>query len=485
MQVYNTITRKKEEFKTHKPGAVSMYACGITAYDYSHIGHARSSVVFDVISRFLRFLNYNVTFVRNFTDIDDKIINRANQENVSSEEIAEKYIKAFHEDMDALYVQRADIEPKATEYIPEMIDIIERLIAKGHAYPTNTGDVNFRVNSFKEYGKLSGRTLEDMQAGARVEVDENKENPFDFVLWKAAKANEPYWESPWGKGRPGWHIECSAMSERNLELPLDIHGGGQDLIFPHHENEIAQSEAALGHTFANYWMHNGFVQINSEKMSKSLNNFKTIRDILENRLPECLRFFLLTKHYRSPIDFSFDALDEAEKSLKKIYECIALTEQTLPNLKKKSKTWDDSIYSEYAAIKQSFFAAMYDDFNTAAAIGHIFSATRLLNRVIETKNLVSAPEAEKLLKDFLEFTQDWTSILGIINSDAHEFLEKLKLSHAKRLNIDVAKVEELLEQRKQARADKDYAKSDEIRDTLLAMHVNIKDTAQGQAWYLD
>ncbi len=366
-----------------------------------------------------------------------------------------------------------------------MIDIIERLIKKGHAYPTKTGDVNFRVDSFKDYGKLSGRTLEDMQAGARIEVDENKENPFDFVLWKSAKPNEPYWESPWGKGRPGWHIECSAMSEKTLELPLDIHGGGQDLIFPHHENEIAQSEAALGQEFAHYWMHNGFVQINSEKMSKSLNNFKTIRDILENRLPECLRFFLITKHYRSPIDFSFEALDEAEKSLKKIYECIAAVQEILPNLKKKSKTWDESIYSEYAAIKQNFFAAMYDDFNTAAAIGHIFSATRLLNRVLETKNLITAPEAEKLLKDFLEFIQDWTSILGLINDEPKKFLEELKLAHAKRLNINLAEVEKMLEQRKEARANKDFAKSDEIRDALIEMKVLVKDTAQGQTWYID
>ncbi len=485
MQVYNTLTRKKEEFKTQRPGKVSMYSCGITAYDLSHIGHARSSVVFDVISRFLRFLNYDVTFVRNFTDIDDKIINRANQENISSKEVAEKYMQAFHDDMDKLFVQRADIEPKATEYIPEMIDIIERLIAKGHAYPTNTGDVNFRVASFKDYGKLSGRTLEDMQAGARIEVDENKENPYDFVLWKSAKPNEPFWESPWGKGRPGWHIECSAMSEKTLELPLDIHGGGQDLIFPHHENEIAQTEAALDQEFAHYWMHNGFVQINSEKMSKSLNNFKTIRDILENRLPESLRFFLLTKHYRSPIDFSFDALDEAEKSLKKIYECVALVKEALPNLKKKSNTWEDSIYSEYAAFKQDFFASMYDDFNTAAAIGHIFSTVRLLNRVLETKSLITAPQAEKLLTDFLEFTHDWTVILGILNSEPSDFLKELKFAHAKRLNIDIAKVEQLLDARKQARAEKDYAKSDEIRDALLAMNVSVKDTAQGQEWYID
>ncbi len=483
MQVYNTLTRKKEEFVPLKPGKVSMYACGITAYDLCHIGHARSAVVFDVIARFLRFLNFELTFVRNFTDVDDKIINRAIQEGISSQEVAEKYIQAFHEDMDKLNVNRADLEPRATDYISEMIELTQKLINKGHAYPTNTGDVNFRVRSFKEYGKLSGRSLEDMRAGERIAVDENKEDPMDFVLWKSAKPNEPFWESPWGNGRPGWHIECSAMSEKNLELPLDIHGGGQDLIFPHHENEIAQSEAALDKEFARYWLHNGFVQINAEKMSKSLGNFKTIRDILTNRQPETLRFFLITKHYRSPIDFTFEALDEAERGLKRIYECVLQVEEVSKNLKTKNSAWDSSVSAEFGSIKQGFFEAMYDDFNTAAAIGHIFNAIRLLNRVLETKALLTSPDAPAFFENFLNFVKDWQDILGILCNPPQEFLENLKLDTVQRLDIDMNTVNALLDERKKARANKDYAKSDEIRDKLLELGINVKDTAQGQTWY--
>ncbi len=482
MQVYNTLTRKKEEFVSIRPGKVSMYACGITAYDLSHIGHARSAVVFDVISRFLRFLNYQVTFVRNFTDVDDKIIKRANEEGITSKEVAEKYIAAFHEDMDKLNVMRADIEPKATDYIPEMIALIEDLISKGYAYPTAQGDVNFRVRAFKDYGKLSGRSLEDMQAGARIDVDDNKEDPMDFVLWKSAKPNEPFWESPWGKGRPGWHIECSAMSEKNQDLPLDIHGGGQDLIFPHHENEIAQSEAAMGQELAKYWMHNGFVQINSEKMSKSLNNFKTIRDLLENRQPEVLRFFLLTKHYRSPIDFSFEALDEAERGLKRIYECVKQAKYAAANLNTKNSAWDDALGSEFGAAMQDFYHAMYDDFNTAAAIGHIFTSIRLVNRVLETKALLTSPGAVKFFNAFLGFVEDWQKILGVVCADPAEFLENLKYDTIARLNINLDDVNALLEERKEARANKDYAKSDEIRDKLLALGISVKDTAEGQTW---
>ena len=322
MQLYNTMTRRKENFEPRHAGKVGMYACGITAYDLSHIGHARSAVVFDVLNRYLRHLGYDVTFVRNFTDVDDKIIARANREGKTCTEIAETYIAAFHEDMDRLNVRRADIEPRATEYIGEMQTLIQTLIDGGHAYPVPSGDVYFRVRSFPGYGKLSGRDVDDLRSGARIAIGEEKEDPLDFALWKAAKPGEPFWESPWGKGRPGWHLECPAMSKKNLDLPLDIHGGGQDLIFPHHENEIAQSEASTGKELARFWVHNGFVQINSEKMSKSLNNFKTIRDILEHRQPETLRFFLLGKHYRSPIDFSFEGLDEAERALKRVYECL-------------------------------------------------------------------------------------------------------------------------------------------------------------------
>ena len=314
MQLYNTLTRRKEEFTPAKPGTVGLYACGITAYDFCHIGHARSAVVFDVLVRYLEHIGNTVVFVRNFTDVDDKIINRANKEGVPSEQIAERFIAAFHEDMDRLGVRRASVEPKATEYIGEMIALCETLIAKGKAYPTPSGDVYFRVRSFDGYGKLSGRSVDDLRAGARIAPGEEKEDPLDFALWKGAKPGEPFWDSPWGKGRPGWHIECSAMSEKTLPLPLDIHGGGQDLIFPHHENEIAHTEAATGKELSHFWVHNGFVQIDSEKMSKSLNNFKTIRDILEQYPPEVLRLFLLGRQYRSPVDFTAEAMDEAEKN---------------------------------------------------------------------------------------------------------------------------------------------------------------------------
>ena len=295
-----------------------MYVCGITAYDYCHIGHARSAVVFDVLVRYLRYIGMQVTFVRNFTDVDDKIINRANREGTDFESIARSYIDAFYTDMDRLGILRADIEPKATEHIKEMIELCENLITKGHAYSTPSGDVYFRVRSYADYGKLSGRNIEDLMSGARIEPGEEKEDPLDFALWKGAKPGEPSWPSPWGPGRPGWHIECSAMSERYLPLPFDIHGGGQDLAFPHHENERAQTEAATDKQFVRYWVHNGFVQINSEKMSKSLNNFVTIRDILANYLPEVLRFFLITKHYRSPLDYTSDALEESERALKRL-----------------------------------------------------------------------------------------------------------------------------------------------------------------------
>jgi cysteinyl-tRNA synthetase len=304
MLLYNSLSRKKEEFIPSIPGKVGLYACGITAYDYCHVGHARSSIVFDVLVRYLRHLGYKVTFVRNFTDVDDKIINRAKTDNVPWETVAARFIDAFHEDMDLLGVLRADVEPRATEYIPDMLELCRILVRKGFAYATRSGDVYFRVRSFAGYGRLSGRSVDDMRAGARIAPGEEKEDPLDFALWKSARPEEPSWDSPWGPGRPGWHLECSAMSERELPLPLDIHGGGQDLIFPHHENEIAQTETATGKPLARFWVHNGFVLVNGQKMSKSLGTFKTIRDLLDKFLPEVLRFFMLGRHSHSPIDFS-------------------------------------------------------------------------------------------------------------------------------------------------------------------------------------
>lgn len=485
MYIYNTMTKKKEKFIPQAAGKVGMYACGITAYDLCHIGHARSAVVFDIIARYLEFKGNQVTFVRNFTDVDDKIINRANQEHVSSKEISERYIKAFHEDMDKLNVRRATIEPKATEYIPQMIELCEKLIAKGFAYATPSGDVYFRVRSFKDYGKLSGRDINDMRAGARIQPGEEKEDPLDFALWKSAKPGEPSWECPWGKGRPGWHIECSAMSEKNLSLPLDIHGGGQDLIFPHHENEIAQSEAALGGEFAKFWVHNGFVQIDSEKMSKSLGNFKTIRDILESRHPEALRFFLLSKHYRSPIDFSFVTMDDAEKGLVRVYECLAEVHAALQKEFNKKMAMPEEIVKEFEGLKQAFLDSMDDDFNTAGALGHVFGTVRLVNRVLEEKALRGKDGTKTFLEQVLDEVKVWSQILGVFGAEPAAMLLALRDLNAKRLNIDVTEVENLLAQRLEAKKNKDFATADSIREKLTAMHVEVRDTQNGQVWAIN
>ena len=383
MQIYNTLGRQKEDFIPVRPGKVHMYVCGITAYDYCHIGHARSALVFDALVRHLRHLGLEVTFVRNFTDVDDKIINRANKEGRDWQEVAQTYIDAFHKDMDRLGVLRADLEPRATEYIPQIQELCAKLIAEGTAYATPSGDVYFRVRSYPPYGKLSGRSLDELLSGARVAPGEEKEDPLDFALWKAAKPGEPSWDSPWGKGRPGWHIECSAMS--SPYLPLDIHGGGQDLVFPHHENEIAQSEAVCRCELARYWVHNGFVQVNAEKMSKSLGNFKTIRDILGSYLPETLRFFLLGKHYRSPIDFTAEGMDEAEKAQHRVYSSLMEARKALERASWKKTPLPAELSAEWAALPQAFEAALDDDLNTAQALGQIFSQVRIVNRLLEEK----------------------------------------------------------------------------------------------------
>ena len=482
MQLYNTMTRRKEEFVPSRPGKVGMYACGITAYDFCHIGHARSAIVFDVLVRYLKHLGLDVTFVRNFTDVDDKIINRANQEGVSSAEIAERYIAAFHEDMARLGIQRATVEPKATEYIHEMINLCETLIAKGKAYATPAGDVYFRVRSFEGYGKLSGRSVDDLRSGARVMPGEEKEDPLDFALWKAAKPGEPFWESPWGKGRPGWHIECSAMSEQHLPLPLDIHGGGQDLIFPHHENEIAQTEAATGKEFSRFWVHNGFVQIDSEKMSKSLNNFKTIRDILDQYLPEVLRLFLLARHYRSPVDFTPDAMDEAEKNLKRLYETLGLLDAELLKPAPKGGTLPEALSAESGELFAAWETAMADDMNTAAALGHMNSIAHLVGRILEDKALRKNAGARELLRSIREHFADWGTVLGFLLLPPGDFLASLKACRAKRKRIDVTLVEQLMEERRSARLAKDFAASDALRGRLAELGVEVRDTPEGALW---
>ena len=482
MQLYNTLTRKKEVFTPIRPGHVTMYVCGITAYDYCHIGHARSALVFDVLVRCLRASGLEVTFIRNFTDVDDKIIRRAHEEGRDWKEVAETYIAAFHEDMDALGVIRADQEPRATGYIREMQDICAALIKEGKAYATPSGDVYFRVRSYPPYGKLSGRSLDELMAGARVAPGEEKEDPLDFALWKAAKPGEPWWESPWGKGRPGWHIECSAMSK--AYLPLDIHGGGQDLIFPHHENEIAQTEASCGCELARFWVHNGFVQVNSEKMSKSLGNFKTIRDILKNYLPETLRFFLLGKHYRSPVDFTPASMDESEKALNRVYECLREARRGLERTSWKKTPLPQDVVSEWRKLDEAFHAALDDDLNTAQAIGHVFSQVRIANRLLEDKALRAADGSRQILEELLRRAEDWTARLGLFGEEPRTFLTRQRDCRAHRAHVDIRAVEELLQRRLDARAAKDFAASDQLRDALAAIGVAVRDTPEGQVWDL-
>ncbi|MFP4110404.1 MAG: cysteine--tRNA ligase [Desulfonatronovibrio sp.] len=482
MLIYNTLSRQKEEFIPLEDKNVKMYVCGITAYDYCHIGHARSTVVFDVMVRYLRHLGYKVTFVRNFTDIDDKIINRAVQENLSSEQIARKYVQAFYEDMDKLNILRADIEPRATAHISEMIDLVRILEEKGFAYSTPSGDVYFRVRKMEHYGRLSGRNIEELRSGERIPSGEEKEDPLDFALWKSSKPDEPFWESPWGKGRPGWHLECSAMSEKYLGIPFDIHGGGQDLAFPHHENEMAQSEAAFDRQFVKYWVHNGFVRVNSEKMSKSLGNFITIREIISQFQPEVLRFFLLTKHYRSPLDYSTEYLLEAEKAVKRIYSTRTLLEKELSKNKWSKGTDFPEIRKEIADISGKWNQAMNDDFNTAEAMGHIFSLTRLANRMVEDKVFRKSEAGREIMNSILDCLKKWDDVLGIFNQPGTDFLEELKQIRCRRNNIDAHHIDSLIEKRQSARKSKDFALADKLRNELQEMGIEVMDTPDGAKW---
>lgn len=480
MQIYNSLRRSKENFEPAVPGNVRIYACGITAYDFCHIGHARSAIVFDTLVRHLRLKGYNTLFIRNFTDIDDKIINRANQEKRNWREVGETYISAFHEDMDRLGVNRPNMEPRATEFIPQIIDICQKLIAAGLAYPTQSGDVYFRARSYKPYGKLSGRNVDELRSGARIAPGEEKEDPLDFALWKAAKPDEPFWESPWGKGRPGWHIECTAMTAPHL--PLDIHGGGLDLIFPHHENEMAQTEAAFHVPLANYWVHNGFVRIDSEKMSKSLGNFKTIRQILETWLPETLRFFLLTKHYRSPIDFNLTNMLEAEKAQQRVYTTLAETADALKRTSWKNTPLPQNLLEEWRQLDLEFSEALDDDLNTAQAIGAIFSQTRFVNRILEDRILRKSKSGGVLLDEYLARSRKWSAELGLFSQEPGEFLENLRKVRIRRLDIDLPAAQLLLTEREKARQDRDFARSDVLRSELARLGIDVRDTPAGQKW---
>jgi cysteinyl-tRNA synthetase len=485
LRVYNTLTGGKEEFQPLHPGRVGMYVCGVTVYDYCHIGHARANIVFDVIYRYLQFSGYQVIYVRNYTDVDDKIIARANERGIDSQQLAEEFIRAFDEDMARLGLALPTHQPKATAHIPQIIAIVERLIARGLAY-ASAGDVYFAVEKFPDYLKLSKRNIEEMQAGARVAPGEQKRNPMDFALWKAAKPGEPFWASPWGPGRPGWHIECSAMSMELLGETIDIHGGGKDLVFPHHENEIAQSEGATGKPFVRYWLHNGFVNVNQEKMSKSLGNFFTIRDILKKYDPEVVRFFLLTAHYRSPIDFSDQNLEDARTGLTRFYEALQAAGEALtrPAIGQgENLTAEEQEISERVEkLQMRFVEAMDDDFNTALAIGHLFDVVRAINRLLAEERTSRSPQLLAVVAAGHRQLQRLGEVLGLFRSAPGAWLERQRNLGLSTSGIAPEAIEALILARKEARKNKDFARADAIRDDLAAKGIILLDSPQGTSW---
>jgi len=479
MRIYNTLTGRKEEFIPLSPGKIKMYACGVTVYDFCHIGHARSAIVFDVIKRYLIYKGYDVTFVKNFTDIDDKIINKARQENTSWDKIASKYTEEYYRDMDALGVGKADVEPKATEHIKEMIEIIKGLIGEGYAYEIE-GSVYFEVDKFSEYGKLSKRDREEMIAGARVEVDERKRNPMDFALWKRSKEGEPSWDSPWGGGRPGWHIECTAMAVKHLGECFDIHGGGADLIFPHHENEIAQSESFTGKPFARYWVHNGFITIDKEKMSKSLGNFFTVKEILDRFDSEVIRLFLLSTHYRSPIEFSDEQLREAESSLDRYYSTILRITDFLEKDggQRGSLDAEKTFEEKISQFRGKFEEAMDDDFNTALALGHIFEFIRDVNRFLDSKP--SGPKARELLKKSEDILLEIGRVLNIFSRAPEEWHHSLMLT--KKVGLSENEILEKIKERQNARQKKEWEVADRIRKELETKRIILEDKEGRTDW---
>jgi cysteinyl-tRNA synthetase len=459
MKIFNSMTRKKEEFVPMRQGEVSMYACGPTVYNFIHVGNARPIIMFDVLRRYLEYRGNKVTFVQNFTDVDDKIINRANQEGISSAEVAKKYIAEYFTDARGLGVREATVHPKATENMQEIIEIVQTLIDKGFAYAIN-GDVYYRTRKFHNYGGLSGQSIEDLESGARIDVSTVKEDPLDFALWKAAKPGEPFWESPWGQGRPGWHIECSAMSTRYLGKTVDIHCGGQDLQFPHHENEIAQSEAANGCKFVNYWMHNGFINIDNKKMSKSEGNFFTVREAAAVYGYEPIRFFMLSAHYRNPINYSRESLEQAQTALKRLYTAVDNLDFLMKNGVDGDMTEGEIAFTkEFEGYRTRFIDAMEDDFNTADAIGVLFDLVRAINTA--TENQPTRAFAAVCRQEMSEFT----NVLGLLDNQKSDDLD--------------SQVEALIEARQTARKNKDFAESDRIRDQLKEMGIELKDTPQG------
>lgn len=461
MRLFNTLTKRKEKFVPITPGEIKMYACGPTVYNFFHIGNARTFMVFDAMRRYFEYRGYKVTFVQNFTDIDDKIIQRAKGENTSSLEISEKYIQEYFKDAESLGIKKADIHPKVTENIDEIIDFVKTLVEKGFAYEMS-GDVYFDVSKFPDYGKLSKQSLKDLQSGARVEVNEDKRNPLDFVLWKLAKSGEPSWKSPWGLGRPGWHIECSAMAQKYLGETIDIHGGGGDLVFPHHENEIAQSEACTGKTFANYWLHVGYLNIDNKKMSKSLSNFFTPREIAEEFDLESLRLFMFSAHYRNPLNFSRELLKSAENALERLYNArknleylLEITEDT------PMKAEEEKVQQDILVYREKFIEVMDDDFNTADGIAVIFDLVRDINTNI------SSNTCKTLIKTAYNLLMELSGVMGLLHKDEESLEEE---------------IERLIAQRQQARKEKNYKLADEIRDQLKEKGIVLEDTPQGVKW---
>ncbi len=488
MKIFNTMTGKKEDFIPTIKGRVSMYACGVTVYDYCHIGHARSAVVFDVMQRYLKYKGFNVKYVKNFTDIDDKIIKRANEVGVSWDVIANKYTDEYHNDIDRLGVGRADAQPKATEHINEMVEIINVLIDKGYAYEVAENDnksVYFSVEKFSKYGKLSKKDRDELLVGARVDINERKRNPMDFALWKASKEGEPWWENSWGKGRPGWHIECTAMAIKHLGESIDIHGGGADLIFPHHENEIAQSEAYTGKPFVKYWVHNGFITIDKEKMSKSLGNFFTMREILDKYDAEAVRLFLLSSHYRSPIEFSVEQLHDAESSLDRYYGTIAKLDDILSKTREIQKKevqkkiiQTDELESFLDKFKEKFEEAMNDDFNTALAIGHIFELVKEVNKFLDLKPTEeSAAPLSELTKEMLGIAG---GILNLFRKTPMQW--NIALLKIKKIPLTENEIKQKIDERQTARYDKDWAKADFIRKELKEIGIVLEDKKDETSW---
>jgi cysteinyl-tRNA synthetase len=462
MKVYNTLTRQKEEFNPITPGEVKMYVCGPTVYNFFHIGNGRTFIVFDTIRRYFEYRGYKVDFIQNFTDIDDKMINKANDEGITVKELGDKYIKEYYQDADALKIERATVNPRATEFIDDIIQFVQELIDSGFAYEVD-GDVYYSTKKFEGYGKLIGQNLEDLQAGARISVDERKKDPMDFAVWKSQKTNEPGWESPWGVGRPGWHIECSCMAKKILGDTIDIHAGGMDLKFPHHENEIAQSEALTGKPFANYWMHAAFVNVDNKKMSKSLNNFFTAREILEEYDSDAIRFLMLSGHYRIQINFTKELLDSAKSSIERLYNCI----NNLENLKnevggKEINEEEKNYLKSLDKFRERFIEKMDDDFNTADAISVLFDLTKDIN------NNVNVNSSVELCEDAEALIRELGKPLGILQNQIKKDLE--------------AEIQELIDKRQEARKNKDFALADKIRDDLKNRNIVLEDTPQGVRW---